>query len=82
MNANNIVHFERIRQPIATWSVTNAWAEDCKPVRYLPQVLPSTKGALKCHWGSKILKRLLEKGRDSRSKKKRISPGQQQLPWD
>jgi len=38
------------------------------------------KGAPKYHWGSKMLKRLVEKGRGS-SKSKRISPGQQQLPF-
>jgi len=38
------------------------------------------KGASKCHWGSRMLKRLVDKGRSS-SKSKRISPGQQQLPF-
>ena len=33
------------------------------------------------HWGSRMLKRLVEKGRSSQSKKKRVSPGQQQLPF-
>jgi REP element-mobilizing transposase RayT len=37
-------------------------------------------GAPKCHWGSRMLKRLVEKGRGI-SKSKRISPGQQQLPF-
>jgi hypothetical protein len=36
------------------------------------------KGETKCHWGSRMLKRLVEKGR---SKGKRLSPGQQQLPF-
>ena len=36
------------------------------------------KGAPKCHWGSKMLKRLVE---TNGSKSKRISPGQQQLPF-
>jgi len=37
-----------------------------------------SKGAPKCHWGSRMLKRLVEKGR---SKSKRVSPGQKQLPF-
>jgi putative transposase len=38
------------------------------------------KGAPKCHWGSWMLKQLMEKGRSS-NRSKRISPGQQQLPF-
>jgi hypothetical protein len=34
----------------------------------------------KCHWGSRMLKRLVEKGR-SIIRGKQISPGQQQLPF-
>ncbi|KGG23769.1 MULTISPECIES: hypothetical protein [unclassified Prochlorococcus] len=37
------------------------------------------KAASKCHWGSRMLKRLVGKGR---SKKQRVSPGQQRVPWD
>ena len=40
-----------------------------------------SKGAPKCHWGSRMLKRLVETSRSSRSKRKRLSPGQQQLPF-
>ncbi|MCT0216739.1 hypothetical protein KQ298_10445 [Synechococcus sp. CS-1330] len=36
------------------------------------------KGAPKCHWGSRMLKRLVEKGR---SKSKRVSPEQTQLSF-
>ena len=36
------------------------------------------KGEQNCHWGSRMLKRLVEKGR---SKSKRVSPGQMQLPF-
>ena len=36
------------------------------------------KGSPKCHWGSRMLKRLVE---TNRSKSKRISPGQQKLPF-
>ena len=39
------------------------------------------KGAPKCHWGSRMLKRLVSSAR-TRSKGKRVSPGQQRLPWD
>ena len=39
------------------------------------------KWAPKCHWGSRMLKRLVETSRSNRSKSKRISPGQQQLPF-
>jgi len=44
----------------------------CKKYRH------HSKGAPKCHLGSSMLKRLVEKGR---SKSKRISPDQQQLPF-
>ena len=39
------------------------------------------KGASKCHWGSRMLKRLVESSRSNSNKKKRISPGQQLLPF-
>ena len=40
-----------------------------------------SKGGSRCHWGSRMLKRLVEKGRSSQSKKNRVSPGQQKLPF-
>ena len=40
-----------------------------------------SKGGAKCHWGSRMLKRLVQSSRSSRSKRNRISPGQQQLPF-
>jgi len=53
-----------------------------------PRLFPCTgprathaKAAPKCHWGNRMLKRLVSSAR-TRSKKKRISPGQQRLPWD
>ena len=46
--------------------------------RFCQQYCHHTKGAPKCHWGSRMLKRLVETGR---SKSKRISPGQQSLPF-
>ena len=39
------------------------------------------KGASQCHWGSRMLKRLVESSRSNGNKKKRISPGQQKLPF-
>ena len=36
------------------------------------------KGALKCPWGSSMLKRLMSR---ARSKKNKISPGLHRLPW-
>jgi hypothetical protein len=44
--------------------------------RFCQQYRHHAKGAPKCHWGSRMLKRLVEKGS---SKKKRVSPGQHQL---
>ncbi len=39
------------------------------------------KGGSKCHWGSRMLKRLVEARGAHRSKRRRVSPGQQQLPF-
>jgi len=44
----------------------------CKKYRH------HSKEAPKCHWGSRMLKRLVEKGK---SKCKRLMPSQQQLPF-
>ena len=46
--------------------------------RFCQKVRHHAKGGAKCHWGSSMLKRLVG---SSRSKKKRVSPGQQQLPF-
>jgi hypothetical protein len=46
--------------------------------RFCQKYRHHAKGAQKCHWGSRTLKRLVEKGR---SKSKRVSPGQQLLPF-
>ncbi|ABM79016.1 Hypothetical protein P9303_22811 [Prochlorococcus marinus str. MIT 9303] len=40
-----------------------------------------SKSGSRCHWGSRMLKRLAEKGRGRQSKKNRVSPGQQKLPF-
>ena len=48
--------------------------------RFCQKYRHHTKPPPKCHWGSRMLKRLVEKGRSS-NRSKRISPGQQQLPF-
>jgi len=44
--------------------------------RFCQKYRHHTKGAPKCHWGSRMLKQLVEKGR---RRSKRVSPGQTQL---
>ena len=46
--------------------------------RFCQQYRHDCKGAPKCQWGSRMLKRLVK---TSGSKKKRVSPGQIQLPF-
>ena len=46
--------------------------------RFCQKYRHHSKGAPKCHWGSRMLKRLAEKGR---SKSKRVSLGQMQLSF-
>ena len=46
--------------------------------RFCQKYRHHAKGGAKCHWGSRMLKRLVG---SSRSKRKRVSPGQQQLPF-
>ena len=48
---------------------------------FLQRYRHKSKAAPKCRWGSRMLKRLVSRAR-TRNKKKRISPGQKQLPWD
>jgi putative transposase len=48
--------------------------------RFCQKYRHHSKGAPKCHWGSRMLKRLVETS-GSRSKRKRLSPEQQQLPF-
>ena len=40
-----------------------------------------SKGCSRCHLCARMLKRLVEKGRSSQSRKNRVSPGQQKLPF-
>ena len=49
--------------------------------RFCQRYRHHAKGAPKCHWGSRMLRRLVETRYRSRSKSKRISPGQKQLPF-
>jgi hypothetical protein len=49
--------------------------------RFCQKYRHHAKGAPKCHWGSRMLKRLVEIRGSNRSKSKRISSGQQQLPF-
>ncbi len=39
-----------------------------------------SEASRKCYWGGRLLKRLVSHS-STRSKEKRISPGQQRLPW-
>ncbi|ABM79692.1 Hypothetical protein P9303_29621 [Prochlorococcus marinus str. MIT 9303] len=49
--------------------------------RFCQRYRHHSKAAPKCHWGSRMLKRVVSTAR-TRSKKKMVSPGQQRLPWD
>jgi hypothetical protein len=49
--------------------------------RFCQKYRHHSKGALKCHWGSRMLKRLVEASCSKSCKSKRISPGQTQLPF-
>ena len=49
-----------------------------EPGRFCQKYRHHAKGIAKCHWGSRMLKRLVG---SSRTKGKRVSPGQQQLPF-
>ena len=48
--------------------------------RFCQKYRHHSKGAPQCHWGSRMLKRLVEKGR-SKSISIRVSPAQQSLPF-
>jgi len=49
--------------------------------RFCQRYRHHAKAAPKCHWGSRMLKRLVSSAR-TRRKKNKISLGQQRLPWD
>ena len=52
-----------------------------EPRRFCQKYRHYAKGGAKCHWGSRMLKRLIQSSTSNRSKKKRGSPGRQQLPF-
>ena len=49
-----------------------------EPGRFCQKYRHHFKRGAKCHWGSRMLKRLVQ---SNRSKSKRVSPGQPQLPF-
>ena len=49
--------------------------------RFCQKYCHYAKRGAKCHWGSRMLKRLVQSSRSSRNKRNRISPGQQKLPF-
>ena len=51
------------------------------PGRFCQKYRHQAKGVANCHWDSRMLKRLVEARSGRRSKRKRVSPGQQQLPF-
>ncbi|KZR64757.1 MULTISPECIES: transposase [Prochlorococcus] len=78
---SNYGHYSRLQSDgISEWSPTflklSTTLDGCAK-RYRHK----GKGAPKCHWASRMLKRLVSSAR-TRSKKKRVSPGQQRLPCD
>ncbi len=57
-----------------------------KKEQYCNHYRHNSKAAPKCHWGSRMLKRLVSRARTSasasaRSKKNKISPGLRRLAW-
>ena len=48
----------------------------CQKYRHQPKPAP------KCHWGGKMLKRMIETAGSNKSNRRRFSPGQQHLPFD
>ena len=71
---------------ISEWSPAflrlSATLDDCakRYERFCQRYRHLSKAAPKCYWGSRMLKRLVSSAR-TRSKKKRISPGQLLLPF-
>ena len=49
--------------------------------RFCERYRHHAKSGAKCHWGSRMLKRFVQSSRSNRSKRKRISPGPQQLSF-
>ncbi|WP_413400540.1 hypothetical protein [Prochlorococcus sp. MIT 0718] len=86
MNEISTFHKSWIAEGISEWHPTflklSATLDGCSKryERFCQRYRHHSKAAPKCHWGSRKLKRLVSSAR-TRSKKKRVSPGQQRLPW-
>ena len=84
---SNYGHYSRLKADgISEWSPAflklSATLDGCarRYERFCKHYRHKSKAAPKCYWGSRMLKRLVSHSR-TRSKKKRVSPGQQRLPW-
>ena len=85
---SNYGHYSRLKADgISEWSPAflklSASLDGCakRYERFCQRYRHHSKAAHKCHWGSRMLKRFVQSSRSNRSKRKRISPGQQQLPF-
>ena len=84
---SNYGHYSRLKADgISEWSPAflrlSATLDGCakRYERFCQRYRHHSKAAPKCHWGSRMLKGLVSSARTT-SKKKRVSPGQQRLPW-
>ncbi|KGG27091.1 hypothetical protein EV13_2237 [Prochlorococcus sp. MIT 0702] len=84
---SNFGHYSRLRADgITEWSPAflrlSATLDGCarRYERFCQRYRHHSKAAPKCQWVSRILKRMVSSAR-TRSKKMRVSPGQQQLPF-
>ena len=84
---SNYGHYSRLQSDgISEWSsaflklsaTLDGFAKSYK--RFCKHYRHKSKGASKCHWGSRMLKRLVSSARTKR-KQKRVSPGQKLLPF-
>ena len=85
---SNYGHYIRLQSDgISEWSPAflklSATLDGCakRYERFCERYRHHAKAGAKCHWGSRMLKRFVQSSRSNRSKRKRISPGQQQLPF-
>ena len=85
---SNYGHYSRLQSDgISEWSPAflrlSATLDGCakRYERFCQRYRHHSKAGAKCHWGSRMLKRFVQSSRSNRSKRKRISPGQQQLPF-
>ncbi len=84
---SNYGHYSRLKADgISEWSPAflklSATLDGCakRYESFCQRYRHNSKAAPKCHWDSRMLKRLVSSAR-TRRKRKRISPGQQQLPF-